>query len=49
MQANAGRKQQLKQQILTMEQAYEKLYYGLKEQEVKIRNTEIGYLNQSDQ
>lgn len=49
VQANAGRKQQLKQQILTMEQAYEKLYYGLKEQEVKIRNTEIGYLNQSAQ
>lgn len=48
-QANAGRKQQLKQQILTMEQAYEKLYYGLKEQEVKIRNTEIDYLNQSAQ
>lgn len=46
-QGNDGRKQQLRQQILTMEQAYEKLYYGLQEQEVKIRNTEIDYLNNS--
>lgn len=46
-QGNANRKKQLTQQILTMEQAYEKLYDGLKEQEVKIRNTEINYLNSS--
>lgn len=46
-QGNESRKQQLKQQILTMEQAYEKLYYGLEEQEVKIRNTEINYLKSS--
>lgn len=46
-QGNASRKKQLTQQILTMEQAYEKLYYGLEEQEVKIRNTEINYLNSS--
>ena len=46
-QGNESRKQQLKQQILTMEQAYEKLYYGLEEQEVKIRNTEINYLKNS--
>lgn len=46
-QGNESRKQQLRQQILTMEQAYEKLYYGLEEQEVKIRNTEINYLKNS--
>lgn len=46
-QGNESRKQQLRQQILTMEQAYEKLYYGLEEQEVKIRNTEINYLKSS--
>ena len=46
-QGNESRRQQLRQQILTMEQAYEKLYYGLEEQEVKIRNTEINYLKNS--
>lgn len=46
-QGNESRKRQLRQQILTMEQAYEKLYYGLEEQEVKIRNTEINYLKNS--
>lgn len=47
VQGNANRKKQLTQQILTMEQAYEKLYYGLEEQKIKIRNTEINYLNSS--
>lgn len=47
MQGNQSRKNQLRQQILTMEQACEKLQYSLDEQEVKIRNTEIEYLNRS--
>lgn len=41
---NASRKNQLKQQILTMEQNYENLINSTKEQEKKIRNAEISFL-----
>ena len=41
---NASRKNQLKQQILTLEQNYENLIKNTKDQEKKIRNAEISFL-----